>query len=79
MGKQQRYVPWKSICEKSILLSLWTFREAAQWNTAMSLLLQKAFMRMFMEALEEGGAAKEEIKQAAAFAESAEQCDKNLP
>lgn len=34
---------------------------------------------MFMEALEEGGAAKEEIKQAAAFAESAEQCDKNLP
>ncbi len=33
----------------------------------------KAFMRMFTEALEEGGAAKEEIKQAAAFAESAEQ------
>lgn len=33
----------------------------------------KAFMRMFMEALEEGGAAEEDIKQAAAFAESTEQ------
>lgn len=33
----------------------------------------KAFMRVFMEALEEGGAAEEDIKQAAAFAESTEQ------